>query len=277
MQRSQRAALAAQTLAIIQREEYSLATGPTVDLREQLERCRRATKYIPAVDVPPLIASAQALPANGITKITVAQETTLAGIFALAAPNNSLGVLNFASARNPGGGFLNGSEAQEESLARSSTLYDSQQQAFAFYERHRAMKSLLYTDALILSPHCVVFRDDSGELLAQPPSVVMITCAAPNAGALAKESPYELAQVPEVLRQRAAGVFAAALSAGCRDLVLGAWGCGVFRNDPALVAGVFAEHLAGQWKNRFERVRFSIFDNTRERAILTAFRSALAQ
>jgi uncharacterized protein (TIGR02452 family) len=61
--------------------------------------------------------------------IEVVNETTLQGIAALHEEGaERIGALNFASAKNPGGGFLNGSEAREESLARSSALYASLQQ-----------------------------------------------------------------------------------------------------------------------------------------------------
>ena len=42
----------------------------------------------------------------------------------------------------------------------------------------------------------------------------------------------------------------------CDVLVLGAWGCGVFRNDPDMVAGIFRELLGpdGRYWGRFQKV-----------------------
>ena len=40
--------------------------------------------------------------------------------------------------------------------------------------------------------------------------------------------------------------------------VLGAWGCGVFKNDPGMVAEVFHEHLSGEFATAFDRVVFAI-------------------
>ncbi len=82
--------------------------------------------------------------------------------------NTRIGILNFASAKNPGGGFLGGSQAQEESLARSIALYASLQSEFQFYEEHREMVILLYSHSMIFSPNCPVFRDDQGVLLSKP-------------------------------------------------------------------------------------------------------------
>ena len=151
--------------------------------------------------------------------------------------------MNFASAKNPGGGFLNGSQAQEESLARSSAMHASLLRAWEFYERHRVLPSLLYSDAMTLSPNCPIIRDDDGALLEEPRLATFITSPAPNAGAIANNRPQELPLIPDVLRRRSEFVLALAASQGYKCLVLGAWGCGVFRNDPRVVAAAFAEHL----------------------------------
>ncbi|MDE7477756.1 MAG: TIGR02452 family protein, partial [Lachnospiraceae bacterium] len=65
---------------------------------------------------------------------------------------NAIGVLNFASAKNPGGGFLNGAMAQEESLAASSTLYRTLTAHEEYYQSNRAQSSMMYTDHAIYSP-----------------------------------------------------------------------------------------------------------------------------
>merc|ERR1712113_859612 len=102
----------------------------------------------------------------------------------LAAP----GVLNFASARNPGGGFTTGAEAQEESLARSSGLYPCLTKHFqAFFAPHRQAASGLYTHGLIHSPQVPVVRDEHGTLLEKPYLIDFVTAAAPNCGVLKKK------------------------------------------------------------------------------------------
>jgi uncharacterized protein (TIGR02452 family) len=131
---------------------------------------------------------------------------------------------------------------------------------------------------MIWSPGCPVFRDDEGRLLDEPWLVSFITSPAPNAGAVADNRPEELPLIPEVFRRRSEYVLALAASQGYRRLVLGAWGCGVFRNDPAVVAAAFVGHLRqGAWSGRFERVVFSVLDTSPSRETLAAFARGVGQ
>jgi uncharacterized protein (TIGR02452 family) len=247
-----------------------------VDIAAQVDRCLAGTEFYPPErlkrirnDVLP------GSPKGSETAIEVQNETTLRGIARVLAENGGpVAALNFASARNPGGGFLGGSQAQEESLARSSALYASLLRAPDYYERHRRMKSCFYSDAMILSPECPIIRDDDGELFEQPLTATFITSPAPNAGAIAKNEPEELDQIPETFRQRSEYVLALAAHYGAPTLVLGAWGCGVFRNDPELVAETFASHLRGLWAGRFLRVVFSVLDTSASQEVIEAFRWA---
>ena len=278
MSRDLRASLAEQTLRILEDRGYSNAVGIHVDLSDAIGRCIEKTRLYEAEDVARLRDEQRGLHnADRTAKIDVVNETTLAGLAALLDEDDSpVGVLNFASAKNPGGGFLGGSQAQEESLARSSALYASLVRAEVFYRRHRTSSSLLYSDAMILSPDCPVFRDDDGALLDASRIAGFVTCAAPNAGAIAANRRDELPLIEETFVRRAEGILALAASRGYRRLVLGAWGCGVFRNDPAMVASVFARHLKdGGWADRFAHVRFSVLDSTPGASIFNAFERAL--
>jgi uncharacterized protein (TIGR02452 family) len=275
MKRTARAELARQTVQIVEAGRYPGPSGGTVNIADDVRRCLAGTQFFPPERLEALKQDVLRQPAPGLANACeVVNETTLAGISRLLASGaGPVAALNFASAKNPGGGFLGGSQAQEESLARSSALYASliSPGAGDYYERHRNDRSLLYSDAMILSPGCPVIRDDNGTLLDQPQLVTFITSAAPNAGAAADNRPEELDQIPAVFRRRCEYVLALAAAHGYRHLVLGAWGCGVFRNDPAVVAGAFAAHLRGAWAGRFERVVFSVFDSSPEREIFKAF------
>jgi uncharacterized protein (TIGR02452 family) len=279
LNRSKRTALANKTIAIVAAGSYCLPDGRTVSIAPFVESCLAATESFPPARLRKVRNEVLArIPEGPPAGIEVRNETTLAAAARLLAahPGTSVAALNFASAKNPGGGFLNGSQAQEESLARSSALYASLLRAPDYYETHRRLSSCLYTDAMILSPGCPVFRDDEGALLAEPYPVTFITSAAPNAGAVARNEPAEVAEIPVALRRRAELVLALAARSGCESLVLGAWGCGVFRNDPEMVAATFAELLApdGVWARHFQRVAFAVLD-TADRGTFESFRCAL--
>jgi len=272
--------MAQETLAILEQKHYTTTEGLSVDLAALIDECLRTTRHIAPSETAALLQQASAQPRQTrLASIEVSNETTLAGISrALRENDGRVAALNFASARNPGGGFLGGSLAQEESLASSSALYSSLLQAPEFYERHRAETSCLYSDALILSPDCPVFRADDGRLLRQPELVTFITCAAPNAGAVAKNQPDDVEQIESALRRRAEFVLAGAALQRCPTLILGAWGCGVFRNDPAMVARAFRDLLHGNamWAARFERIIFSVLDTSAQQEVYKTFKKVLA-
>jgi uncharacterized protein (TIGR02452 family) len=275
--RGQRAAWAEDTLRIVDGRAYRNKAGENRDLAAAIDVCLAGTRYFAPEEVAAVRETQRRAEFASVTTVfAVENETTLAGLARMLDFSSvPVAVLNFASAKNPGGGFLGGSQAQEESLARSSALYASQQRAMVFYERHRASPSLLYSDAMIYSPQCPVFRDDAGDLLDAPRFASFITCAAPNAGAIAANRPYEAGAIAETLERRAESVFALAASQGYRRLLLGAWGCGVFRNDPVLVADAFAQNLrTGVYAARFDEVLFSVFDRDRGAATFGAFHGA---
>lgn len=278
MKRATRQEIAEETVAITERGSYTLPNGLVVDITHRVKACREGTRLFAPADVKRLRNSQLTNRVGDVTtRCEVTNETTLAAARRLvhADPTTPVAALNFASAKNPGGGFLNGSQAQEESLARSSALYPSLLQAWDFYEQHRASASLLYSDAMILSPHCPVFRDDDGTLLAEPYDVAFITSPAPNAGAIERSQPEELADIPEVFARRSEYILALAAAHGYRRLILGAWGCGVFRNDPVVVAQAFAQHLHGLWAGQFTHIVFAVLDTSPAQATFHAFQQAL--
>jgi uncharacterized protein (TIGR02452 family) len=203
----------------------------------------------------------------------VTNETSLA---AARRHGAEVACLVFASAKSPGGGFLNGAQAQEESIARVSALYPclTCPSAREFYEFHRQQQDLLYSDRVIYSPGVPVFRDDDGTLLGHPYAVSFLTAAAPNLGAIVSGQPDSAPSVPGVLAARSRRVLEVAAAHGHRRLVLGAWGCGVFRNDPGTVAAVFAAEIAraAGW---FDHVTFAVLDHQRDTPNYTAFARAL--
>ncbi|MEZ0390129.1 MAG: TIGR02452 family protein, partial [Verrucomicrobium sp.] len=213
------------------------------------------------------------------TSIEVQQATTLEALRELYHSGvPGLGCLNFASAKNAGGGFLNGSLAQEESLACNSALYPCQLACREYYDANRASENALYTDWMIWSPMVPFIRLDDGTHSEQPYLAHVITAPAPNAGAVAGRIPDAPERVLTTLKRRAARVCQLAAQQGVQTFVLGAWGCGVFRNDPAQVARVFTELLqtGGEYEGVFERVVFAIHDPLDGTPVYQAFKNTLS-
>jgi len=273
--RSRRKEIAEETLIIINEKYYKTANGQRVDLTDQIGRMLAGTELYLPNPLKNLVEGV--LQQNQVfesCQLEVADETTLQGASRLVKSGQyqRVGVLNFASAKNPGGGFLNGSMAQEESLASSSALYESLIHCQDYYSWHKSHANLLYSDRMIYTPDCPVFRDDDGRLLDEPYLVDFMTSPAPNIGAMREDSPLRDEVLP-VLRERSEKVLAVMANHGCDAVVLGAWGCGVFKNDPDMVAEVFAQHLkqGGRWHNRFRKVVFSILDRSRQQENIQAF------
>lgn len=272
---SKRVQIARTSLAACEAGSY-LVGDRRVELAEALAAARAGTRgYELGVDAlaPPAHRDAP-------TTIAVTAESTTEAIVRLAHAEH-LGVLNFASAKNPGGGFLGGAQAQEEALARSSGLYPCLLEVPEHYARNRAFGSALYLDLAIVSPRVPVFRTDAGGWLPDAVLATIITCAAPNKGAIEQQlarregdaRDRDVDAIEVTLRRRADFVLALAAHAGVTDLVLGAWGCGVFRNDPALVADAFRAPLASTHARAFASVTFAILggEGPNHAAFVSAF------
>jgi TIGR02452 family protein len=258
-----------ETVQICKDGTYLGPRGRTVNLAGEIERAKSGT-VIYSPDTPPPYPKQRRF---GRTRIEVRNETTFSALQRLADGTSHIACLNFASAKHPGGGFLSGAQAQEEALARSSALYPCLLRVPDYYERNRANRSAIYLDLVIFSPLVPFFRDDSGALLETPILASVITAPAPNAGALADGEPGNMVLLEPALRRRAELVLQTAQGHGVDKLVLGAWGCGVFRNDPRMVARIFSEllGLSGPFDSAFTEVAFAVFDPSREQATYKAF------
>ena len=185
-------------------------------------------------------------------------------------------VLNFASARHPGGGFLNGALAQEESLCRCSTLFASlsSKEAQEMYAYNNENQISTYSDYMLFSPYVVVFRDTEKGLLEKPFVVSVASVPAPNRSAGAR---YETDDtIREVLLRRIRRMLTWAVKNGNKNAVLGAWGCGVFKNDPKQVASCFRQVLVDEgYGFCFDEVCFAVYGRAGNPNLL-AFEEAFA-
>ena len=264
MNRAHMATLGKEAVLIAAEGRYRSAGGVEVDIAHSVRACVEATRLIRPGDWPGIVRRGrEAAERAGAARVEVTAETTLAAARRLVQGEGAtpLLVLNFASAKNAGGGFLGGSRAQEESLARSSALYASLQAAPEYYDQNRRARSTLYTDHAIVSPDVPVFREDEGALLERPYAVTFFTMPAVNVGALGGGD-QAAEQVGRTMAGRVEKLLAFAAAEGIEHLLLGAWGCGVFRNDPRMIARLFYEALFGadRWAWKFERVVFAVYD-----------------
>lgn len=221
------------------------------------------------VSIPPDAPLPGGPPERGsTTRVQVANETTLEAARRLVDCELPVLALNFANGVHQGGGFLQGALAQEEVLCRSSALYLTLR-GDPMYAAHAERPSPDSTDWAILSPDVPVFRSDDGTPLDEHWPLSVLTCAAPYAPGIGLERSGEL------LAARIRRVLAIAAAYGYTGLVLGAWGCGAFGNDPARTARDF-EIALNDLDGVFTEVCFAIADWSPHRRFLGPFRERLA-
>lgn len=264
---------ATQTLKILEDGYFLAPDGQRIDLEPALSKAVEGTRLYTPEQASAILEKLKPASSRHVA-IEVTGETTQIAARRLVESESvtDLVLLNFASARNPGGGFINGAKAQEEDLCRCSGLYPCLMSQPEYYQANRNHASALYTDHIIYSPHVPWFRTRSRN---QPHTMFLasvITAPAPNAGVvLAREADAE-SKVETVLRRRAGLVLAVAAEHGHRTLLLGAWGCGVFRNSPTLVADAFGKWIeSATFAGAFDRVVFAIYSASKDNGTLSAF------
>jgi uncharacterized protein (TIGR02452 family) len=259
--RKQRAEIANETVKLLEQESYTL-DGSVMSLAASLKSMRDGTVlYTPNALATMLQSLPQLVPNK--TRIEVRNCTTFTAAKSLVDDGylNPL-CLNFASAKNPGGGFLSGSQAQEECLARASGLYQSLNREKAYYDINRSYESSLYTNYMIYSPSVPIFRNDDDALISNPYTVSIVTSPAANARAVRQNEPELASQIRPTMEERIRSILAVGRQHEHNAIVLGAWGCGVFGNDPSDVAEWFYDALQYDHKfvGAFDRVVFAVLD-----------------
>jgi len=273
--------IAQENLDIFARGGYRAPSGRMMRIGEALERAKAGTALYTPEGLAVLLAE-RAPVATGATApvIEVTGETTGAAVRRLVEieQRRDVAALNFASARRPGGGFLGGARAQEEDLCRASALYPCLLTQPAYYDANREERSALYTDHIIYSPEVPFIRDESRRLLETPFSAAFITAPAPNMGALMQRAPQSLPEIVPTFERRIRYVLSVAADRGHRTLVLGAWGCGAFRNLPTEVAPILRDAVRDpRFAGAFDRVVFAIYDTCKTQHIIGAFQAAFGE
>lgn len=236
-------------------------------LARAVEAARRDSVLYGPEDRPPLPEEGQQTIKEGRVEVSRRRSFEAAIEIRKHHPKARIGVLNFASATNPGGGVKRGSSAQEECLCRCSTLYpalDQKRMWEEFYTPNRAASDPQHTDACIYTPGVVICKTDEDFPRRLDPedfvTVDVITCAAPDLRPSMEGVPIRVSQdeLFLLLLRRAQHILHIAAANGVDALVLGAFGCGVFRNDPEMVAIAFLWELE-KLRRRFDLVEFAVY------------------
>ena len=204
-----------------------------------------------------------------------------------------IAVLNFASATTPGGGVTKGSTAQEECLCRCSTLYPVLSQSrleTEFYTVNRRQGNPLHSDDIIYSPDIIIIKSDEDfpERLDKDEwcKTDVITCAAPNlrpqpsnkynsegndnAVMISSEDLYD------IHLSRAQHILNVAAGQGVEVLILGAFGCGAFMNDPQVVARAYKDALE-EYAGYFDVVEFAVYTSAFDEKNFRVFNDILGE
>ena len=221
-------------------------------------------------------------------KVIVSGKRSLEAAETYAKQGKKVCVLNFASATNPGGGVVNGSSAQEECICRCTTLYpclNTDEMWNAFYKPHRKAANPLYNNDCIYTPDVCVFKSDTNFPEVMPKdewwNVNILTCAAPNL----RERPSNAmnphagdkavkitsAELEKLLTKRIRRIFEIAVANGNEILILGAFGCGAFRNPPQIVAKVF-NTVMQDYLCCFDTIEYAVYHTEREIENYEAFK-----
>lgn len=199
---------------------------------------------------------------------------------AAAYKENHVAVHNFASASNPGGGVVNGASAQEECLCRCSGLYfclNSPAIWDGFYKPHRDAHDPIHNDDIIYTPGVTVFKTDtaSPQLMNESEwyDVDVITCAAPNlrnqpsnrynSGDGNRQMMIKDKDLLALHEKKLRRILEVVLSEGCDTVILGAFGCGAFQNNPEVVA-LANKNVIKDYLHAFKNIEFAVYCSPRD-------------
>lgn len=252
-----RKGIAQETLKIQQQGAYE-CNGTNIDFAARQKASEEASFLLAPEQGRQLVRALQPPKKGALPAYRVVNQSTVQAIVEMAREGHSPAVLNFASAKNPGGGFLGGAMAQEEALAASSGLYNTLLLHETYYSVNRACGTVMYADHAIYSPDAVFFRDGRFGLLAEPVTASVLTLPAVNMGQVLLKG-EDAEQAKRVMKDRMRLCLAIFAKQKDTHLILGAYGCGVFRNDPDEVAGWWKELLEEEGYGRFfQEVVFAV-------------------
>lgn len=257
-----------ENVAIFRDTEKLCKTHPK--LSESVKRATSAQKLILESDN---IAAQKKDLFVDTAKVVVSKKRTYEA--AAGYKGQHVAVHNFASASNPGGGVLKGASAQEECLCRCSGLYFSLNTPAmwdGFYQPHRDAHDPIHNDDIIYTPNVTVFKSDTAmpQLMEESDwyDVDVITCAAPNlrsqpsnrynSGDGSRQAMMKDKDLLALHEKRLRRILEVALSEGCETIILGAFGCGAFQNNPEVVALAY-RNVIKDYLHAFKNIEFAVY------------------
>ena len=257
-------------IRIFQNTRVLCGEHPT--LKASIEQSRKMQVMISEkqkLDIPNLNLYSE--PAN----IVVSKKRTYEAAYAYTRLGLRTAVLNFASATNPGGGVLKGSSAQEESLCRCSTLYFClivKKMWDSFYIPHRIEGNPLHNDDCIYTPDVTIFKSDTDDPKLLPErawyKVDVLSCAAPNLrpqpsnrmnpGDVDRHISISDEDLKALHLKRLNRILSIAAANNDQAIILGAFGCGAFMNNPEIVAAAAKETIR-LFNHAFKFIEFAVY------------------
>ena len=152
----------------------------------------------------------------------------------------------------------------------ASGLYSCLLKAPEYYDFHRNLNTCLYSDHMIYSLQVPILKDEYGNLLDEAVCVTVVTSPAVNAGVVKSRETGNIDKIIPVMRTRIQKLLALSLYRQHTTLILGAWGCGVFQNDPEEISQLFYEALTGRFAGQFKKVVFAV--KTNKESMIEPFR-----
>jgi len=211
-------------------------------------------------------------------KVVISKKRTFEA--AVAYKGQKIAIHNFASASNPGGGVENGASAQEECLCRCSNLYFCLKEKVLwekFYKPHRNAHNPINNDDIIYTPSVTVFKTDTAmpTLMSEKDwyDVDVITCAAPNlrekpsnrynTGDGNKSVAMKDSELLILHEKRLRRILDVAVLEDAEVIILGAFGCGAFMNNPEVVARA-AKNVIKDYLKAFKKIEFAVYCSPRD-------------
>jgi uncharacterized protein (TIGR02452 family) len=187
-------------------------------------------------------------PVNVLTKsnISVINSDTVSAALDFSLLGKTA-LLNMASYKRPGGGVRNGARAQEECLFRCSNLSE------VIPTSHYPLQE----DECVYTSSGVFFKDFNYDYIT-PTEIDVITMAAINLNG------FELTDFKQYIntnKDKIRLMLSLAIKNKVKNIILGAWGCGVFKNNPVQIASFFKEVLDEGYNSYFDNVVFAIIND----------------